>query len=176
VVEAVWSASRDRDVVGYRVYREQGGVVEVACDFTAEPTCVDPNPPARTTGVLDYWAVALDMDPQDQEREGPPSNRVNVNEPNSAPNPPLDLILAKDIDGNSVLQWTTSPVPDPDGDVLESYVIYRDGTSIADRYDTVPGTQTTVTDHATDGVEHQYWVAAVDERLAESTLLGPVTG
>jgi Tfp pilus assembly protein PilV len=178
VVEARWSASRERDVIGYRVYREaQGsGAPEVACEFTSETTCVDTTAPARTGSALDYWVVAIDRDASDAEREGEPSARVNVNAPNSPPNPPLELILAKDADGNNILQWTPAAVPDPDGDPIE-YVVYRDGTEIRDRYDQVPGTQTTLTDYTAQGaVTHDYWVAAVDDRLAESTLLGPVTG
>ena len=55
---------------------------EVACDFVTETTCVDASPPPRTDAVLDYWVVAIDKDPQDQQREGAPSNRVDVNAPN----------------------------------------------------------------------------------------------
>ena len=176
VVEAQWSASPERDVIGYRVYRQGTGAAEVACDFTTESTCVDANPPARTGAPLDYWVVAIDHDPQDQQREGAPSDRVNVNEPNDPPNPPVDLVLSKDAQGDTVLQWTVPSVPDPDGDPIESYVIYRDGTTIRDRYDQVAGTETTMVDHLTRGVEHQYWVAAVDSRFAESILIGPVTG
>ena len=55
-------------------------------------------------------------------------------------------------------------------------MIYRNGTTIANRYDTVGPTDTTFVDFATNGVENQYWVAAVDSRQAESTFLGPVTG
>ena len=178
VVEARWSASRERDVIGYRVYREAhgSGAPEVACEFTKETTCVDANPPARTTSALDYWVVAIDRDPDDAEREGAASARVNVNEPNQPPNPPADLILTKDADGNTVLTWTPAAVPDPDGDPIESYVIYRDGTAIHNRYDEVAGTETTVTDHQAQQVTHDYWIAAVDSRFTESTLLGPVTG
>ena len=110
------------------------------CDFTAETTCIDSSPPARTSAALDYWVVAIDRDAQDQEREGAPSARVDVNAPNAPPNPPVDLILSKDVDGNSVLTWTPPAVPDPDGDPVE-YVIYRDGTTIADRYDQVLGSR-----------------------------------
>ncbi len=175
VVEARWSASRERDVIGYRVYREGTAGREVACEFTSETTCIDANPPARTGSALDYWVVAIDHDAANAEREGAPSARVNVNAPNTPPNPPLDLILAKDADGNNILQWTPAAVPDADGDPIE-YVIYRDGTEIRNRYDQVPGSQTTVTDYAQGAVAHDYWIAAVDDRLAESTLLGPVSG
>jgi len=180
VVEANWSASRERDVIGYRVYRQANSQAisstpEVACEFTAKPSCVDTAPPNQTGAPLEYWVVAIDRDAADAEREGPPSERVDVNA-NKAPDPPLDLILSKDALGNSVLNWTAPPTGDPDGDPIDGYVIYRDGTSIADRYDTVAGTETTVVDAATNGVPHEYWVASVDARSMESTLLGPVSG
>jgi hypothetical protein len=145
------------------------------CDFTADTTCIDPSPPARTSQALDYWVVAIDRDPQDQNREGNPSARMDVNAPNGAPNPPVDLILSKDVDGYSVLTWTPPAVPDPDGDPVE-YVIYRDGTGIADRLDQVPGDQTTYTDFANGTTPHDYWVVTVDDHLAESTPIGPVNG
>jgi prepilin-type N-terminal cleavage/methylation domain-containing protein len=179
MVEATWSAGRERDVIGYRVYRQGVGnaSAEVACDFTTETTCVDPSPPARTGAVLDYWVVAIDTDPQGEQREGAPSNTVDVNAPNTPPNQPVDLILSKDVDGNNVLQWTAPPVPDPDGDVIQSYIVYRNGTAIADRYDELAGTETTFVDHATNGVlTHEYWVTAVDDHFAESSPLGPVSG
>jgi hypothetical protein len=175
VVEASWLASPERDVIGYRVYRDGPAGPEVACDFVTETTCVDATPPPRTAAVLEYWVVAIDKDPQDQQREGAPSNRVDVNA-NNPPNPPVNLILSKDANGDSVLQWSAPAVPDPDGDAIESYIIYRDGTAIGDRYDEVPGTETTLTDTATNGVAHDYWVSAVDSRFGESTPLGPVSG
>ena len=67
-------------------------------------------------------------------------------------------------------------MPDPDGDPIESYIIYRDGTAIGDRYDEVAGTQTTATDYDSNGVAHDYWVTAIDSRFAESSPLGPVSG
>jgi prepilin-type N-terminal cleavage/methylation domain-containing protein len=177
VVETSWSASPERDVIGYRVYRQaSGGAAEVVCDFTSDTTCVDPAPPARTGLPLEYWVVAIDNDAQDQRREGAPSTRVNVNAPNSPPNPPSDLVLAQDADGNLVLHWTPAAVADPDGDALDSYTIYRDGTAISDRVDTVLPTETSVVLKDGGGTTHSYWISVLDERLAESTLVGPVTG
>jgi len=177
LVETAWSSSRERDVIGYRVYRQAaGGAPEVVCDFTAETSCIDPAPPARNPHALDYWVVALDHDPQDQRREGVPSTRVDVNAPNSPPNPPSELVLAQEADGTQVLHWTPAAVGDPDGDALDSYVIYRDGTAISNRYDSVGPTETSVVLHDTGSVIHDYWISVQDERLAESTLVGPVTG
>lgn len=176
VVETSWAASPERDVIGYRVYRQlAGGAAEVACDFVTAPTCTDATPPPRTPTVLDYWAVAIDRDPQDQEREGDASARVDVNAPNAPPNPPVDLVLSKDELGNTVLTWSAAPVPDPDGDPIVAYVIYRDGTSLPQRLAQVPGSQTTFLDDATLGHPHEYWIVAVDERLTESSPLGPVS-
>ena len=176
VVEAIWSAGPERDVIGYRVYRQAaGGSPEVACDFVTEPTCVDPSPLPRTNRVLDYWVVALDHDPGGARRESPASNHVDVNAPNLPPNPPVGLVLMVDADGNNVLQWSAAPVADPDGDPLQSYYIYRDGTAITNRYGEVPSTDTTFVDTQSNSAKHDYWVAAVDDHLAESSPLGPVT-
>jgi prepilin-type N-terminal cleavage/methylation domain-containing protein len=177
IVETSWSASRERDVIGYRVYRQaSGGTAEVVCDFTSQTSCIDSAPPARTGHPLEYWVVAIDKDPQDQRREGAPSALVDVNAPNSPPNPPSGLVLALDADGNQVLHWTPAAVADPDGDLLDSYVIYRDGTAISSRYDSVLPTETSVALHDTGGITHDYWISVMDERRAESALVGPVTG
>ena len=175
VVEASWGASPERDVIGYRVYRQvAGGPAEVACEFVDEPACTDATPPPRTLAALDYWAVAIDRDSQDQDREGAASARVDVNAPNAPPNAPVDPALSKDELGNNVLTWSAGPVPDPDGDPIVKYVIYRDGTSPAQRLAEVPGSQTTFADNATLGQPHEYWIVAVDDRLTESRPLGPV--
>ena len=177
VVEASWGASPERDVIGYRVYRQvAGGAPEVACEFVAEPTCTDASPPPRTPAALDYWVVAIDRDPQDQDREGAPSERVDVNAPNAPPNPPADLVLSTDELGNTVLTWSPAPVPDPDGDPIVAYVIYRNGTGPAQRFAEVPGTQTTFVDVKVPGITAEYRIVAVDERGTESTFAGPVVG
>ena len=68
-------------------------------------------------------------------------------------------------------------MPDPDaGGSIDFYRIYRDGQLYGDRYDrTSLGTETTWTDTRTDGIQHDYSITAVDDQLAESTILGPVT-
>jgi hypothetical protein len=74
-----------------------------------------------------------------------------------------------------VLAWTAPNPTDADGDPIDFYRIYRDGQAVANRYDTAPGTATTYTDTGTGGVQHTYWVTAVDPQLAESPAAGPVT-
>ena len=73
---------------------------------------------------------------------------------------------------------------------VDTLRVYRTPTSqsaptSSDRYDRTPfgviaaGCGTTAStgylDLNTGGVQHKYWVTSVDTRLAESTLLGPVT-
>jgi fibronectin type 3 domain-containing protein len=102
---------------------------------------------------------------------------VDVNGTNRPPNAPRTLTLAKDTDGSSVLQWSAPSPADPDqGDSIVYYRIYRDGTDSAHRYLTVGGLETTAVDTKPAGATHQYWVSAVDSHLAESALLGPVSG
>ena len=175
-VEAQWSASRERDVVGYKVYRQANGTATVACPFTTKTSCVDAAAPASAAGVLDYWVVAVERVGSD-EREGEPSPRVDVNGQNQLPHAPTALTLSKDAQGQTVLQWQPPAVPDSDGgDYIASYRIYRDGTDVTHRILTVGGTETTAVDERTGGAVHDYWVTSVDTHLAESAPLGPVSG
>ena len=76
------------------------------------------------------------------------------------------------------------------GDCVDTFRIYRTPTTQSsptsgDRYDRTPfgvvsaacGTtaSNSYVDLNTGGVQHKYWITSVDTRLAESTLLGPVT-
>jgi prepilin-type N-terminal cleavage/methylation domain-containing protein len=175
-VEATWAASRERDVVGYRVFRQTVGQPSVVCSFTTQTICIDSAPPAQAGGVLDYWVVAIER-VGTVEREGTASPRVDVNNTNQPPHAPQALTLAHDGQGNTVLNWQPPAAPDTDaGDFIETYRIYRDGTAVANRYATAGGTEVTWTDLDTGGVAHQYWVTSVDTHFAESALLGPVSG
>jgi Tfp pilus assembly protein PilV len=118
----------------------------------------------------------------------------SVNASNTSPSPPTSL-TASTSGGNVVLNWSVPTsnggAGDPDsGDCVDTFRIYRTSTSVStpaitDRYDRTPfgvisancGTvaSNSYTDTATGGVQHKYWVTSVDTRLAESTLLGPVT-
>ena len=172
VVEAEWTPNAERDVIGYRVYREaQLGAVELACPLTKPEAgeCVDPSPPPADNHWLRYWVVAVDRDPAGGEREGPASAWMNANQgPGPQPAPPTDFAITEDDEGNVTLTWT----PSADAD---TYRIYRDGVTVGDRYARVDPEEPEF-DDAAPGIEpHQYWITAVDEFLQESILVGPVT-
>jgi type II secretory pathway pseudopilin PulG len=171
VVEAEWSANPERDVIGYRVYKQAtGGPVEVACPFTEDSSCIDPAPGPETQSLL-YWVVAIDRDQAAAEREGEASAKINVNSsPGQPPAPPTDLEIGLDEDGAVVVSWTQS-------DDAETYRIYRDGVTVADRYARPEFDDFEFTDPDADPEEesHQYWITAVDDRLRESVLVGPVS-
>jgi hypothetical protein len=67
-----------------------------------------------------------------------------------------------------VLTWTAPATGAP-----SFYRIYRDGTTAANRFSRTGPTDLTFTDQ-TANEPHQYWVAAVDSNLNESTLVGPL--
>jgi prepilin-type N-terminal cleavage/methylation domain-containing protein len=174
-VDFEWAPPQERDIVGYRVYRQPTlGAPVLACTSTGDTGCRDTAPPGGL--ALVYYAVALDADPQGTVREGQPSSSATVTTGNRAPNPPANL-TATTSGGAPVLSWTAPAVADPDlGDAIDHYVIYRDGTAYADRYDRTPtGTDLTFTDTRANGTQHTYSVAAIDTQLAQSTLVGPVT-
>ena len=182
VVEAEWTANKERDIIGYKLYRsENGGPATLACPLTSEPWCIDTAPPQQNgqsvQGTLAYWAVAVDRDPTDTDRDGAPSAQVEVNIVNRPPNPPNAFRANKDGNGNTQLAWSAPGVEDPDtGDRIHSYRIYRDGTAVANRQNRVDGADTSVTDPRTWDEVHQYWITAVDMHMHESTPVGPVSG
>jgi hypothetical protein len=118
----------------------------------------------------------------------------DVNGANTRPSPPSGLTATSS--GNTVtLSWTVpssnAGAGDSDsGDCVDTFRIYRTATTastptIGDRYDRTPfgvisatcgSTESnSYTDLNTGGTQHKYWITSVDTRLAESTLVGPVT-
>ncbi len=174
VVEVEWTPGPERDVVGYKVYRQAlQGPLELACPLTDPEVaeCVDVSPPPEDNHYLRYWVVAVDRDPAGAERDGAASAFVNVNTNRPAPPAaPTDFAVSEDDEGNVVLTW--SPVAGAD-----SYRIYRDGFTIGDRYGRVDAEEGEFEfDDPDPGIEpHQYWITAVDVLLQESLLVGPVT-
>ncbi|MTD42987.1 prepilin-type N-terminal cleavage/methylation domain-containing protein [Conexibacter sp. W3-3-2] len=176
VVDLEWRPNAERDVEGYRVYRRPAvGAPVLVCGPVTTTTCQDTAPPALPT--LSYYVAALDRTTGGAVREGAASADAVVVTGNRAPNPPTGLTLSVSA-GNRVLSWTAPAVADPDlGDSIAYYRIYRDGALVADRYDrTATGTELTYTDTQSGGVAHSYRITAVDQYMAESTIVGPVSG
>lgn len=165
IVDLQWRANAERDVRGYRVFRVKSGGEPSdpqVCALTTKTSCYDSAPPP--TGDLSYYVVAYDA-----SRSTSSALMVIPQAANSAPNPPPSL-TGSIVDGLSKLTWTAAS--DPDGSVA-FYRIYRDGNTLADRYDATAGAQLTYSDKSATG--HQYWVTAVDNKFAESLPVGPVT-
>jgi hypothetical protein len=168
-----WAVAKERDVSGYRVYRQPtiGGPV-LACATSGTTRCRDASPPA-SSGLV-YYAVALDHDADGNVREGDPSQPVVVTDLNQAPSGP-PTVTATLVSGGTQLTWAAGAADADPSDRIDHYVIYRDGSAYADRYDRTPtGDELTFLDTHANGELHDYWVAAVDTQLAESPKTGPV--
>ncbi|WP_354698124.1 hypothetical protein [Paraconexibacter sp. AEG42_29] len=168
-----WQPSAERDVELYRGFRSTGSGWTQICESTT-PSCTDPSPPG--IGILTYTVAAVDRDAAGNLREGAKATSASAPLLNAAPYAPSGLTLSK-ASGAPVLSWSAS-AGDPDiGDGVDHYRVYRDGTALSSRYDrTGNSTAVTWTDTQTGGQAHSYWIVAVDSHLAESTLVGPVSG
>jgi Tfp pilus assembly protein PilV len=172
-VEIEWSPAKEHDLEGHRVYRQLplGERVEV-CALARRTTCRDNSPPV--TALVYYDVVGVDRDPAGALRDGDRSASVGVPLTNQPPPAPTGLTAALS-SSNVVLAWSAPTTPDPDvGDAIDHYNVYRDGTALADRIDRTDVAELSWTDTAANGVQHDYWVTAVDRNLAESPVLGPV--
>jgi hypothetical protein len=119
----------------------------------------------RPRVAVDYWVRAIDSDPSGNPREGAESTRVNAYAPNTPPTAPTGLSGVVEAGGSTRIDWTGAGT-DPDaGDSVAFYRVYRDGVY----YDrTNGGGDATWTDGDTGGVQHDYYLKAVDTHLAES--------
>jgi hypothetical protein len=181
VAELQWHANSERNVIGYRVYDPSHNLVcpSSLTELSLAVTCTDfsvkeakPQPSATYTIVALYRPVAANGETLSSEQisEGPATSFTVVGgePPPAGPSAPEKLNLAKNADGSVTLDWSA-----PKSGEVSFYRIYRGSTNYPSRYDVTGATSYTDTD-ATE--EHSYWVTAVNSKLTESAILGPVKG
>jgi Tfp pilus assembly protein PilV len=174
------------------------------CSVIAATSCMDAAMPSGQSWI-EYETYPDDVAPDGNEREAAngvqcssTANEAtcsrNVLSSNTRPTAPSNLTA--NASGNTVtLNWNVPTdnggAGDPDSsDCVDTFRIYRTPTTqsslaLGDRYDRTPfgvvsaGCGTTASNGYVDlnagGTQHKYWITSVDTRLAESTLLGPVT-
>jgi fibronectin type 3 domain-containing protein len=158
-----WQKYPERDVIGYRVYRDTIDAAHLVCD-TKKTSCTDANP-GTVGSTHHYYVVALDCTSlygSCTSREGTPFDLPVTLTAGLSLVPPVGL-SATITDGLPVLTWT--PVPG-----ASFYRIYRDtGTGLSDRYDETINSSATYTDpNPGDHTNHTYWVTAVNSGFNES--------
>jgi prepilin-type N-terminal cleavage/methylation domain-containing protein len=169
VVELEWAAARERDVLGYRVYRVNASgprtrvCPSAAGDAVSTATvCTDSHPPGSP--ALLYQVVAVDRptlgDPNTGTREGDASY-LTVSSLGVQPSAPA-TVQASVVDGRVQLSWTPSVV----GPAL-FYRIYRDGVRLDH---TVSPTPSYVDADPGATTSHRYAISAVGATYNESPL------
>lgn len=182
-VELYWNASPEADVIGYYAYRSNGN----SSNFTKisdptsgcygllkKPNCIEADP----GGNVNYEVRAVDLDPSGNPREGDytaSSSPVKDNQPNT----PGSFASGG---STSTLTWTVpaDSSKDSPADPIDYFRVYRDGQTVANRYDIVDSTAATGatvnwTDLQPGSGSHTYYVTAVDSRGAESAMTAGVT-
>ena len=167
VVDLQWRASLEGDVVSYSVWRRKLGAEQadkLVCDAVPTSECADDDPP-NGDGALDYYVKPQQDNFARGNVLGPSADLAiaAVGAGNTAPAAPGDVRVA----GGSQPTISWAPSVDTDGNVIH-YRIYRDGQAIADRYGKT--SDVTFTDKRAGDTPHTYYVSAVDDAFAESTL------
>ena len=174
VVELHWTANKERNVIGYRVFNPSGTRVcpEGSSTLSVKLECIDASPPSPKEANLTYSVVAVYRGAEGNLLQGPAGTLAVVGGPPEAPKPPTELTLTHNANGSVTLHW----IAPSGGPEVIFYRIYRGSTNYESRYEaTASGSTTEFTD--TDAASpHTYWVTAVDGNLTESSFLGPVTG
>jgi Tfp pilus assembly protein PilV len=175
-VDIEWDANTERDIIGYDVRRSDGTMVCALATQKLSTSCTDSSPPSSSS--ITYLVRAYDSAPGTGAPRASSDSSVVVTTGNTAPFPP-PTVTASTSGNVTTLTWAR-PIPsDLDlGDSVVFYRIYRDGTSVSDRYDRWYSSAAIVNwqDTHTGGTTHRYWVSSVDQHLGESTLVGPVSG
>ena len=174
VIEIEWSPSRERDVIGYRVYRTNADSLKArlcpppedgASAVIKRLSCTDYNP--ATVPVHNVVAVDRPVlgDPTSGTREGDDAT-INVGGLGPRPSAPTNL-QGSVVGGRVRLTWTA-----PTGLPPIFYRIYRDGIRI-DRTAT-PSPEWTDAEPS-QGNPHTYTVSAVSSSFNESVMSNAVT-
>lgn len=171
VLDLQWRANPERDIVGYRVYREEAAAPAVeVCPLTTETACVVESPVQGT-----YYVVAVDRDASTgtlREAQSWSPRDFDVPGENLSPTAP-PKVTATISQGLPAISW--EPASDSDGQI-GFYRIYRDGTAYSDRYDKAGDDGIlSWTDRNPGAGGHTYYVSAVDNGFAESAPTGPVS-
>ena len=150
--EFVWSKSPETDIQGYSVYRTVSGTKTYVCTVQRDLSCTDSAPPSVSS--LTYSVVAVDQDGS-SNREGQTTD-VTLNFQDAIPGVPQNVHVDTSLSSGTktVLAW--DPVAGATG-----YEVYRDGTSLRNRYSGVV-TGTSYSDVSVGDGTHDYWVAAVN--------------
>jgi hypothetical protein len=170
VVDLEWNAEADKDIVGYAVYRGS----TIVCPMGQILSCTDTSAP---NGTPTYTVYAYDYAPDGTLRAGPGTS-ISVSNSNHQPNTPTLFTGSVNAGGWYDLSWHRPSPDDPDnGDSVVLYRIYRDGQTVNERYDEWYSSSSTVSyrDSKPNGVQHTYWITAVDNHGAESVMAGPLT-
>jgi type II secretory pathway pseudopilin PulG len=173
VIDLQWRASFEADVVSYSVYRDESATADtlVCANVPANVTeCTDENPPGGT-GPISYYVRAKQSNWSFGQDLGNPATRTipAVGGANSPPTAPGSVTLVAGTEPQ--VTWTASS--DSGGSVI-FYRIYRDGQTIAQRYartSNASGSSFTFTDKDAGAGSHTYYVSAVDDEFAESSLV-----
>jgi type II secretory pathway pseudopilin PulG len=161
-VETAWQPARERDVLGYELWRRTGAAEQKVCALSRATSCRDTSPP--TTGSYTYAVYAYDVDASNAQRRGDEAAAPAISFDNRVPSPPGGLAASRPTASSVRLTWDGT-ARDPDGSVA-AYRVYRDGTGLSD----VVGTSSTLTftDANAGTGQHTYYIAAVDNQGAES--------
>lgn len=153
-IQALWTPNAERDVESYQLFRASGTNTNTACPASKASACTETSPPS--SGAWDYYVVASDRDGSGNLRAGRQSPRTPIDFAITPPTAPTGVAGARVTALSARITWTAA-TGTPGG-----YQVYRDGTSLSDRYgDVLPATATSFTDtNAMQG--HTYYVATTN--------------
>lgn len=163
-VELEWTGNPERDIVGYRIYRNNARLVCSGADLILSLTCLDSTAPE--TGSINYKIAAVDRtdlaNASSALREGPASATLTVTTADTAPAAPTNLQVSV-VENLAHLTWTA-----PATGTVAFYRIYRDGRTLDDRIARTATADPNFDDVKWGSQDHTYYVSAVSPNYNES--------